>query len=100
MKTAPFQSAINPTKIAKTLYDNLLDYDIISVDYLDKIKKSSLNGEKYNVLMVPYSESISEEVMEKLKNTDIKVITVSEKEWKTPFENIPKILSKQNPKKL
>ncbi len=75
-------------KIAKKLYDNLLDYDIIPADYLDKIKDSSLNGEKYNVLIVPYSEHISEEVMEKLKNTDIKVITVSEKEWNTPFENV------------
>lgn len=75
-------------KIAKKLYDNLLDYDIIPVDYLDKIKESSLNGEKYNVLIVPYAESIPVEIMNKLKNADIRVITVSEKKWETPFENV------------
>lgn len=65
-------------KIAKKLYDNLLDYDIIPADYLDKIKDSALNGEKYNVLIVPYAENVPDEVMDKLKKADIKIITVSE----------------------
>jgi len=75
-------------KIAKKLYDNLLDYDIIPADYLDKIENSSLNGEKYNVLIVPYAENIPNEVMEKLKKVDMKIITVSEEKWETEFENI------------
>lgn len=75
-------------KIAKNLYDNLLDYDIIPADYLDKIRESSLNGEKYNVLIVPYSDDIPDEVMEKLKKADIKIITVSEVEQTTEFENV------------
>lgn len=73
-------------KIAKELYDNLLDYDIIPADCLDKIKNGTLNGEKYNVLIVPYAKSIPKEVAEKLKKADIKIITVSEKEWDSPFE--------------
>ena len=66
--------------IAKVLCDNLLDYDIIPADILDDIKDSSLNGEKYNLLIVPYAEAVPEAVMQKLKNADIKVITVSETE--------------------
>lgn len=78
-------------KIAKELYDNLLDYDIIPADYLGRIKDGSLNGEKYNVLIVPYAEVIPQEVADELKKTDIRIITVSEKEWDSPFEfeNVP-----------
>lgn len=75
-------------KIAKELYDNLYDYDIIPVDYLDKIENGALNGEKYNLLIVPCSESIPNYVLNKLKTTDIKVITVSEKGYDSVFENI------------
>ena len=75
-------------KVAKKLYDNLYDYDIIPSDYLDQIKDSTLNGEKYNLLIVPYAEYISEEIIKKLKNTDIKVVVVSEKETDTLFENV------------
>ena len=56
--------------------------------YLDKIEDSSLNGEKYNLLIVPYSEDMPEYVTEKLKKADIKVVTVSERECETGFENI------------
>lgn len=75
-------------KIAKVLYDNLLDYDIIPADYLDKIENGALNGEKYPVLIVPYAENIPDKIMEKLKKADIKVITVSEQEAETKFENV------------
>ncbi len=64
--------------IAKELYDNLLDYDIIPLDYLDKIKDSTLNGEKYNVLFVPYSSVVSDYAKEQLKKADIEIIMVSE----------------------
>ena len=75
--------------IAEILCDNQLDYDIIPSDYLNKIERSSLNGEKYNVLIVPYSDSIPD-IIQKLKNTDIKVVAVSGKaDEKLPcFENI------------
>ena len=75
-------------RIAKKLYDNLLDYDIIPADCLDEIKDGSLNGEKYNLLIVPYAEAIPQEVMLHLKNADIKVIAVSEEQWDSPFENV------------
>lgn len=76
--------------IAGVLCDNQLDYDIIPADYLDKIENSSLNGEKYNILIVPYSESIPQDIIQKLKNADIKVVAVSEKENESiaEFENI------------
>ena len=64
-------------KIAKVLYDNYYDYDIIPADYLEKICDSSLNGEKYNVLFVPYSKSIPQSLLKKLKKADIKVVMVS-----------------------
>ncbi len=75
-------------KVAKKLYDNLYDYDIIPVDYLDKIKDSTLNGERYNVMIVPYADTIVEEVLNKLKTADIKIIMVSETEQETEFENV------------
>lgn len=75
-------------KIAKTLCDNLYDYDIIPADYLGKIKDSTLNGEKYNVLIVPYSQSVPKEITESLKAADIRVITVSEEEYQSEFENV------------
>lgn len=75
-------------KIAKKLYDNLLDYDIIPADCIEKIKDSSLNGEKYNLLIVPYAEAIPEEIINKLKKADIRIITVSNAEWDSPFENV------------
>ncbi len=75
-------------KIAKKLYDSMYDYDIIPVDYLDKIVDSSLNGEKYNVLFVPYSDSIPKDIIHKLRSADIKVVFVSYDEEDTEFENV------------
>ncbi len=63
--------------VAKELYDGLYDYDIIPADYLDKIKDSTLNGEKYNVLFVPYSDTMPNGVKNALKNADVKVVAVS-----------------------
>lgn len=76
--------------IAKVLYDNLYDYDIIPADSLEDIKDSSLNSEKYNVLIVPYAEAIPKNIIQKLKNADIKVITVSEADCESicGFENV------------
>lgn len=47
--------------VAKILYDNLLDYDIIPAGVLDqKDENSSLNGEKYLCLLVPCYEGLPE----------------------------------------
>lgn len=75
-------------QVAKVLYDHHLDYDIIPLDYLDQIQEGKLQGENYNVLILPYVEHIPTEIMHKLQNADIKVITVSEKEWNSGFENV------------
>ena len=74
--------------VAKKLYDNLFDYDIIPADYLDKIKDSTLNGEKYNVLIVPYTKKLPEETLKKLKTADIKVVMVSKEKTDSVFENV------------
>ncbi|MBQ7900434.1 MAG: hypothetical protein IJ365_00540 [Clostridia bacterium] len=63
-------------KIAKKLYDNLYDYDIVPADYLDKI---NTGAEKYNLLIVPYSLSIDEEIVHKLNSAGIDTIVVYEK---------------------
>ncbi len=65
-------------KIAKKLYDNCYDYDIIPVDYLDKIKGGSLNGETYSVLFVPYTNAMPEAVLQALNNADIQVVMVQD----------------------
>ncbi len=65
-------------KIAKELYDNLMDYDIVPLDYLSEIKNGYLNGEKYNVLFVPYSEVVSDYAKEQLGKAEVEIIMVSE----------------------
>lgn len=77
--------------IAKKLYDNCLDYDIIPADYIKDIKDSSLNGEKYNVLFVPYAKNIPQDIVKALKNADVKVVMVcriSEEGSEYDFEKI------------
>ena len=69
--------------IAKVLYDNLLDYDIIPSDCIDEIAENGyLNGEKYNAILVPDSDYIPPEVAKKLDECKVKTIVVS-KEDKT-----------------
>jgi len=79
-------------KIGKVLYDNLYDYDIIPVDYLEQLKKGSLNGEKYNVLLVPYAANIPKEILERLRTADINVVMVTGEEYpeadKYPFRQV------------
>lgn len=67
-------------KVGKKLYDNLLDYDVIPSDYLELIDENGcLNGEKYNIILVPFAEGIDDETITKLKNLSIEVITVGTK---------------------
>lgn len=75
-------------KVAKKLYDNLFDYDIIPADYLEKIKDGALGGENYKILLVPYSEAIPKEVLKKLEDADIKTVVVSQEKCDTKFENV------------
>lgn len=75
-------------RIAKKLYDNLFDYDIIPVDSIGDIKNGTLNGERYNVLIVPYSKNIPDEVIDKLKNADIDIIFVSKEHIESDFINV------------
>ena len=63
---------------AKALYDNLLDYDILPTDVLEQIDENGcLNGENYPCLIVPYYEGISEQVLEKINNSQLKTIVVT-----------------------
>lgn len=58
-------------KVAKALYDNQLDYDIVPEDYLKKIHeedgKLRLNEENYDCLIVPYSKYLPVAVLKELK---------------------------------
>lgn len=67
--------------IAKVLYDNLLDYDIIPADCIDMIDENGfLNGEKYNVILIPESDYIPPEVKKKLNECRVKTVVVSKED--------------------
>ena len=62
-------------KVGKTLYDNLLDYDILPHEVLSEIdEKGCLNGETYPCLILPYYEGIPETVLHSLSRVKIPVI--------------------------
>lgn len=66
--------------VAKILYDNLLDYDILPIDIIGEIDENSmLNGEEYKLLLVPYADFMLERVREKLKTANTRVVVVSDK---------------------
>lgn len=78
-------------KIGKVLYDNLLDYDVVPSDYIGKIdSEGKLNGEKYNVLLVPYSTSMSSDVIKMLGsvNTRVVFVTADNAQFSLPFEHV------------
>lgn len=65
--------------VAKTLYDNCLDYDIIPIDYLDKFDADGcINGEKYPMLIIPYTGNLSKKVRKLISKLPIPVIAVSD----------------------
>lgn len=77
--------------VAKVLYDNQLDYDIIPIDYLDKFDKNGcINGEKYPLLIIPSSKCLSPKISSLAENISIPVITVSAEEEK--HENYTNVL--------
>lgn len=64
-------------KVAKALYDNNFDYDILPIEYIEKIdEKGYLNGEKFELILVPYAEYLPKEVIEKLKKCNAEVVCV------------------------
>jgi hypothetical protein len=64
-------------KIAKVLFDNHYDYEIIPADYLDKI-----DSKKYKHLIVPYSSCVNEKMFQKITDTDMYVTVVHDDECK------------------
>ena len=58
-------------KIAKVLYDNSYDYDIVPMDYLDKV-----DAKKYKYLIVPYSAYANEEIVKKITDANMYTIVV------------------------
>lgn len=66
--------------ICKALYDAQLDYDIIPFDCLDGIDENGcINGERYPVILLPYSQYYGEQELEKLKGVRNRVIVVGGK---------------------
>ncbi len=74
-------------EVSKVLYDGQLDFDIIPPYALSDIKDGYINGEKYNLILVPETDYLREEVRCALKNSGVKVITVSDKADKD-FESV------------
>lgn len=70
---------IHEENIAQVLYDNQLDYDILPADVLGELTvKNSINGEKYNALIVPYCACYPKRIREVLNSICIPIIYVSE----------------------
>lgn len=65
------EGALPLENVAKSLYSRQIDYDIIPTDYLKNVtvknEKLCINGEKFKLLIVPGSKSISRESAEMLK---------------------------------
>ena len=65
--------------LAKVLYDNRFDYDILPIEYVKQIDANGvLNGEKYPILLLPYASYLPTDVIASLKNANIEVICVSD----------------------
>lgn len=88
---------IHSGKICKELYDSHIDYDIITFDYLKKAEilnhKLVLNGEKYDVLFVPYSSYIYGKNLNVLRNLetigfDVVFVGGLPKNCESKFKNI------------
>lgn len=74
--------------VAKQLYDNLVDYDIVPSEILGNMQGDTLNGEKYSMLLVAYADTIPNEVREKLDNLEIPVIMVANGEKKCDYPSV------------
>lgn len=64
-------------KVAKVLYDNHFDYDILPLEYVTQIDAQGyLNGEKYSLLLLPYCDYLPPEVIAGLRNSNVEVLCV------------------------
>ncbi len=74
-------------KVSRHLTENLIDYDIIPSDYLmdagAERGKMTLNGNRYDCFIVPYSEYLSERVVNKLKALAGEGVDVVFADWVT-----------------
>ena len=84
--------------VAKEIYTNQIDFDIIPSDYLDKagVKdgRIEINGESFNSLLVPYGKVINSETEDKLitlKNKGARVVFVDKcpENAKESYEIVP-----------
>ena len=65
-------------QVAKKLYDNRYDYDILPIEYVTQIDKDGmLNGEKYPLLLLAYTDCLPTSVVEQLKSANVEVLCVS-----------------------
>ena len=65
-------------RVAKMLYDNRYDYDILPIEYICQIdEQGCLNGEKYPLILLPYTDYLPPEVTDQLKNANVQVVCVS-----------------------
>lgn len=72
---------IDLEKIAKKLYDAMLDYDVVPFDYLDKMDENgNINGETFKVLIVPYAEKLPSKILDKLRVLKTKVVVCANNE--------------------
>ncbi len=65
-------------KVAKVLYDNQLDYDILPPDVLEDIDENgNLNGEHYGLILVPACGYLRPEVRAALRKTGVHTAVVN-----------------------
>ena len=73
-------------KIAKVLFDNHYDYEIVPLDYLDRI-----DSRKYRHLIVPYSSCMNEKMFQKITSADMYVTVVHDdgcKQYNIPCHHV------------
>lgn len=64
--------------VAKKIYDNRYDYDILPIEYIAQIDEQGvLNGEKYPLILVPYTDYLPPEVVDALQNANAEVLCVA-----------------------
>ena len=65
-------------QVAKVLYDHRYDYDILPIEYIAQIDEQGvLNGEKYPLILVPYTDYLPPEVVDALQNANAEVLCVA-----------------------
>ncbi|MBE6688265.1 MAG: hypothetical protein E7588_03180 [Ruminococcaceae bacterium] len=66
--------------IAKLLYDNQLDYDILPCEAVESIGRDNMLGnEQYKLILVPYAEYMPCRIRDSLKKANTRVVVVSDR---------------------